>query len=82
MEESRRALSPASPEAEILQTLSAESISAIDPNSIERDCSMICFCRTLLRASRYNLHWFAFKPLVNKYLFVIMHDIFINILTI
>jgi hypothetical protein len=39
----------ASPEAKILQTLSEESISPIDPNNIDRNCSTIRFCTTLVR---------------------------------
>ena len=34
-----RPFSRASPEAEILQTLSEESTSAIDPNNIKRECA-------------------------------------------
>jgi len=45
----------ATPEAEILQTLSAKSISAIDPNNIERGCSMTCFCGMLVRANHCNV---------------------------
>jgi hypothetical protein len=51
----------ASPEAKILQTLSEESISPIDPNNIEGDCSTIRFWIALVRGDvrlrqldRYN----------------------------
>ncbi len=47
-------------EAEILQTPSAKSVSAIDPNNIERDYSTISFCATMFMASCYV------KPQINK----------------
>src|ERR1700688_2426168 len=41
---------------------------------------MICFLRCV-RASPYTLHWFTCKQQINKYLFVIMHDMLVKKLT-
>ena len=40
----------AAPEAKIIQTLSEESVSSVDPNNIDDDCSTIRFCIALVRA--------------------------------
>lgn len=81
-------------EERILQTLSEESISAMDPNNIERNCSTISFVLPRVRAhprphqleslgSVTNcIDSFIYKIQKNNKLVTIMHETLLILLTI
>jgi hypothetical protein len=61
-------------EAKILQTLSEESISPVDPKSFKRQCLMVCSPMSAPSVLAMYIHMINFKLQIYKYLLNLVHE--------